>query len=264
MKTPGFEPDSPACVLDTSSGGRGRIRTCAARKHRLRLSKPTHCHSGNLPCFGGRGETRTHTPFRAFGFQDRCRYADSANSSVVWWIALVSNQASRSNCFTGSPASLAEYRSSQFSFHFVAQRQPCAPLSHFLSPLCYKLIQAALESFLAQSQITLESFLPFSDRSRFRLARSVGCTTSSEAALSRWPEVLYSHPATVHYLDIQHGARASRLTVLRTDAIACLVAFPLGDFLQSATDTVPVNARCVAIFVHHANSSSQSQYEVRQ
>lgn len=46
---------------------------------------------------GGRGGTRTHTPFRAFGFQDRCRYADSANSSVFWWTVLASNQASRSN-----------------------------------------------------------------------------------------------------------------------------------------------------------------------
>jgi hypothetical protein len=37
----------------------------------------------------------------------------------------------------------------------------------------------------------------------------------------------------------------------------------LGDFLQSATDTVPVNARCVAILFHHPISSSQSHQFVK-
>ena len=53
-------------------------------------------------------------------------------------------------------------------------------LSHFLSHEGYKLIQARLRSFSAQSRITLESFLPFSDRSGFRLAQSVSSNTSIE------------------------------------------------------------------------------------
>jgi len=77
---------------------------------------------------------------------------------------------------------------------------------------------------------------------------------------THWPEVLHSHPATVYNLDVPHCTRASRLSVLRADAVARLVALTLRDFLQAATDTIPVNARCVTLFIHRTKSPAASQH----
>lgn len=50
------------------SGGRSRDRTSAAISDRLRLSKPTHCHSGNRPLTGKPSRIRTSDA----GIKTRC------------------------------------------------------------------------------------------------------------------------------------------------------------------------------------------------
>jgi hypothetical protein len=170
VKTPGFEPDLPACVLELSS-----LRVAGADlRHVVPLLMPYSPLSRVARSWEDTFVCNQRDPYRG---ASACTFTLCMGPQIRTETARIWRPAGYRY---HNPKQKILFSEVNFPSVLCLAGIRNGTLSHFLSHEGYKLIQAALRSFLAQSQITLESFRLFSDRSRFRLAQSVSSNTGIE------------------------------------------------------------------------------------